>query len=228
METINERILGAELAKKMGALKTLVVIQDEKKCYEDIFKSAIEEVGLDKFAKCILEQDPSWSHYALRFVPNLGEHRDALVERATLLYKNMVKSVSPQPNADLSTANNTESVGGLRLTLINPIFYECWFTMSWVNAGVTQPSTGTPDNGQWKWSKKLSIGINKTDIVWCSDCALPNSPISTGDTVQMLVKINGGGLYETGFFFTYDSSVGGTTGDINANGAPTNPSFSKP
>ena len=83
MKTINQRPLGVKLAKQLGAVKTLAVIKDKTSTHEDIFKAAIAEVGMDKFVKCILEQEPSWAHYALRFIPNLGVHQDNRVFKFT-------------------------------------------------------------------------------------------------------------------------------------------------
>ncbi len=80
MNQIDQRKLGLRLAK--GYPKTQSAIENVNSCYEDILKAAVAEGGADALVAQVLQGPPQWAYATLRWVPNLGAHRDSLLKKA--------------------------------------------------------------------------------------------------------------------------------------------------
>jgi len=222
MNAAEQRRLGVKLAVKADAPKTLAVIKDTTSSYEDILATAVCEIGAEKLAS-MLESEPEWAHYALLFVPDLGEGRDALVQASSAYKENIRQAAAARSGAE-SFAPAVTLVSSLELYEISGAAFECQFTMYWRDAnGNIQPNFGTPDQSQWKWSQKLSIAINRSAVLDCGSFALPNSPLNKGDEVWMVVQIICGGLYDTNLRFVYDPAAGNAR--IDTWGASVAPNF---
>ena len=225
MNAEEQRRLGVKLAVKADAPKTLAVIKDTNSSYEDIFNTAVSEIGAEKLA-LFLQNEPELAHKALLLVPDLDGARDILV-KASSAYKENAIQVETEPAAATRAfvAAGVTSIGSLELYEIAGAAFECKFTMYWRDSnGNIQPNAGTPDHSQWKWSQKLSIAINRAAILDCSSFALPNSPLNKGDEVWMVVQIVCGGLYELrNLSFIYDPAAG--NGRIDTWGIKDAPNF---
>lgn len=151
---------------------------------------------MDKLASYILQNHPLWASYALRFVPNLGNYREAIAKKALEL----IPTAPPE-----SLAEPTKKIGGLELCLINGLPGDFYFTMFWLSApNVTQPAAGNPDSGTWKWSPMLNLLINPCWSAACSFFPIPNSPLSPGETVWMVIEPACGNWTDPGYRFIYD------------------------
>ena len=74
-----QRQIGEQLASQLGANKTLSQIKNQNSGYKEIFNTAVAEVGMDKFVHYVLQNNPIWAHNVLRYVPNLGQYREAII-----------------------------------------------------------------------------------------------------------------------------------------------------
>lgn len=72
------RSAGIKLATAAGAPKTAALIASKGACFQDIFDSAVREIGQGAFVKALQEAPRSWSRLALNMVPNLGAPGEAL------------------------------------------------------------------------------------------------------------------------------------------------------
>jgi hypothetical protein len=180
MNAEQQRRLGMKLAVQADAPKTLAVIKDTNSSYEDIFNTAVSEIGAEKLAS-LIEGEPEWAHKARLFVPDLDGQRDALVQ-ASAGYKDNPLEAEIATDSFAGAAAAVSTGSSLELYEISGAAFECQFTMYWRDSnGNVQPSFGTPDQSQWKWSRKLSISINRSDMLYCQDFAPPDSPIQKGD-----------------------------------------------
>lgn len=224
MNAEEQRRFGVQLAVKADAPKTLAVIKDINSSYEDIFNTAVSEMGAEKFAS-LIESEPEWAHKALLFVPDLDGQRHALVEASASYKDDIIEADAETADASGSLVATPSTGAMLELYEISGAAFECQFTMFWRDSnGNVQPNYGTPDQSQWKWSKKLTISINRSDMFDCVDFALPNSPLNPGDVVWMVVQVVCGGLYQiANLSFTYQPNAGLVR--IDTWGASVNPQF---
>src|SRR5215203_3801458 len=155
MEINEQRKLGVKLAHQVGATKTLEAIKDTNMCYEEIMQTAADEVGFEKLASVILENDAEWAFHALRTLPGTnGNERASLVEHAGTLFDGAVRLDSAE---DAVAA--VLQADYMQLHLIAGAAFQCWFTMFWKNTpdGEVFPAAAEPDSGKWKWSIKMSV-----------------------------------------------------------------------
>ena len=202
-----ERKYGVELANQLNAPKTAAAIQDPNNCFKDIFKVATEEVGADQLVSSLLKsKHPAWAQQALASASDLSDnHRLVLAQKSQVL---------------VGTAS---SVG---LYLAGGAAFEAWFTLFWKNepGGFVLPNAATPNRNDWKWSKRLSIAINRSATLAISDFAIANAPIVAGATCWIVVQIVAGGQYEqTDYSFTYQPD--GPARIINTWGTVGKPNF---
>lgn len=219
MKTDEQRGLGLKLAKALGATKTQESIKNANSNFETILKTASTEMSLDRLVSKVLEGPAEWAYQTLRNVPNLSnDNRDALIRKAAeepLSAVHTLRFVN-----DLGSHRNalSQKAGALAVTqgdisgfyLNNKGSYNCEFTMYWSNAGQTQPAKGSQSR-DWVWSKKLMVGQD-TQVV-CSDFALPvpgktypdpqpNSPLAAGNEVWMYLWVQAGTDIESPLHFT--------------------------
>jgi hypothetical protein len=212
MNVEEQRRLGVRLATEANAPKTLAAIKDADSCYETILKTAAEEVGVEKLVAAIKDQDPSWSHYALEYIPELGEHGEELSANAA--------AFAETSGAVQGTA------GGFELYLITGAVFECYFTMFWQNEpdGPIYPAAVESDQDKWVWSGKLSISINRSYSYDCKHFEIPNAGILPGAKVWMYVKIVAGTQSElTQYTYKYDPNA--ATIRIDTWGTTFNPKY---
>ncbi len=215
-----QRIMAAKLANDLNASKTLQLIDDQTKHIGEILRSAADEIGTDRLVSCILENDPVWAINALKYLPNLGKHRDALVAMSQKLMPDTADAIQPE------TVNGVPpSVQYVELYLISGAAFECHFTMFWQSApDVNQPWAGDPTQKGWIWSDKLSISINRSYTYDCAHFQIPNCPLAVGDRVWLNVSIVCGNWYSvTQVPFIYAQN--GQTGRVNTWGASVDPKF---
>ena len=174
-----ERRVGIKLATALSAPKTVAAIKDLDSCYGDIFSVAAAELGADQIVSHILKLGhASWAQHALSHIPNLSlNQRQALAQQASVVVGN---------------------ASTIELYLAPGAAFEAWFTMFWQNTpgGDVFPIAATPDENQWKWSKRLSIAINRSDTLRIADFAIANAPIEVGATCWMVVQIVAGSRHE--------------------------------
>ncbi|MGZ4860997.1 MAG: hypothetical protein ACXV8M_15665, partial [Candidatus Angelobacter sp.] len=175
MKTDEQRGLGLKLAKSLGAVKTQELIKNSN--FETILKTASTEISLDKLVSTVLEGPAEWAYQTLRSVPNLSnDNRNALIRKAAeepLSAVHTLRFVN-----DLGSHRNalSQKAGALAVTqgdisgfyLNNKGSYNCEFTMYWSNAGQTQPAKGSQSR-DWVWSKKLMVGQDTQHV--CTDFA---------------------------------------------------------
>ncbi|MBC7778375.1 MAG: hypothetical protein H7246_23285 [Phycisphaerae bacterium] len=75
---ITDRSAGIKLAEAAGAPKTAALIADKDACFQDIFESAVSEIGPGPLVEALQKGPRLWSHMALSMLPNLGSHGEAL------------------------------------------------------------------------------------------------------------------------------------------------------
>lgn len=111
MNCSQERQLGAQLANAAGAAQTQATIEDNNKNFEDIFKTAAadccERGGLDALVANVLQGPPRWAYAALRYIPDIGPQRDALLKKA-----------AEDPSAAFHTLRHVSDVGEHRDLLL--------------------------------------------------------------------------------------------------------------
>jgi len=222
MNVEEQRRLGVRLATEANAPKTLAAIKDVNSCYDTILQTAAEELGVDKLTSYLLENDPEWAFHALLSVSDIGNKREALIEKSSGISSKFIQTESRE-----LTETITATVSGLTLYLAPGCSFSGSFTLLWQDqSGNTQPQTAYPNAGDWVWSKYLSISVNRQDTLYGSKCALPNAPIQSGDIIWMLVGPSGSanGSYDTGFRFKYDPTSSNVV-QIDATGGADNPSF---
>jgi hypothetical protein len=224
MNRDKQRQSAIELAKQEGAVKTLAALENEDFCYEEIIKTAADEVGVEKLAAVLAKNSPTWALNALRYVPDLGEYRDSLIHNAEKLHDERIELSS-----DSSVKAAVTSAYLLELDLIAGCAFECWFTMYWQNepGGEIFPNAAEKDSGKWKWSIRGSAAINNKLAVYCREFELPNTPLKKGATCWMVVHVKGvDSWYDLKqFSFIYGD---GNVKIIDTWGAVTNPQFGLP
>ena len=219
MQLADQRKLGVKLATEFDAPRTLTLIKNAASSYREIFETAAEELGANKLAELVLEQDdPTWALAVLRHVPEARDTRDALMAKAASFADN-VKQVETAE----ATAASLGNVAAFELDVVAGASYSAYFTMYWQNEpNVTQPKAGygskTPP---YQWSYIVRVGQATQNL--CGFFALPGAPLNAGATVWMVVDVCGGGWYETPYTFTYQPT--GDTAVISADGGTVTASF---
>lgn len=210
MKLDTHRRRGLELAKKFGAAKTLEAIKDKEFCYQSILETALDEGGADKLVSVLQESDPFWAQNALRYLDLSDEHRNRLLDQATV---------------------NIGERKGLHIHLIAGAAYFGWMTMYWRNPGgiYTLPNAATSDPNAWKWSIMLRASVSSEYNQWGADCsyfAIDNAPVQPGATCWMVVKIDTvDAPWElTQYTFTYNPSSLENL-EVNSWGAIRSPNF---
>ena len=211
-----QRRFGIRLAQSENAVKTKEAIKDEHSCYEDILTTAADEVGVDTLVSHVLESDPEWAYNTLIHVPNLGSHRDALIVKASespewaLHTHRFVDDLgSHAEKVAKKAAGLVQSQGDISgFNLLDQAWYNCQFTMYWVNDGKPQPQTAIPksDWGDWKWSSELHGGGGGVTVA-CTEFVLPKAPLVAGNAVWMYMWVRAGKDVESTLRFTYNPNT---------------------
>lgn len=227
MEINGQRSTAIRLATELEAPRTLAILKSDQ--YRDVcavLKTAADEVGLDKLVPAIINSYPAWAGEALRFLPDLGSYRQNLVDA-------LPKHEAPTGLVNFAAAAVPEdaiAVRSLALYLAPGAAMDALFTMFWMHQGVTYPQTVAPDLGQWAWSIELSIAINRSYRMSCTDFAapapdrnFPGAPLAPGDVVWMMER-SCSTNFDTGFRFVYQPN--GRDIQIDVVGGALTPSFS--
>ena len=228
MEINGQRAMAIRLATEAEAPRTLAILKsDEYGDVSAVLKTAADEVGLDKLVPAIINTDPAWAGAALRFLPDLGSYQQSLIDA---LPKHESENGHSVNFAAAAVPQDAIAVRSLTLYLAPGAALEAYFTMFWINQGVTYPQAVAPVSGQWDWSIKLSIAINRSATISCKDFAapapnrnFPGAPLAPGDVVWM-VENSCNMDFDTGFRFVYQPD--GRDIQIDVVGVPTAPSFS--
>lgn len=223
MNTQDQRLEAAKLARQLDAPQTMAVLNDDTKNspIDVILRTADAEVGRDKLMEVILQSDyPYWAIAALRYLTDLGDYQSQLIAKARLI-------VSPSDAAAAQTQNASFADGGLNLPAISKIKiyvvcgasytarFSLWhFTPPYDNNWFQSPM----DNGS-------SIPVCQSDTKDIQFFATPQQPIKPNDVVMMYVYVNGGVDKPTNFWFTYDPNSKATA-EIDCDGGTLSASFS--
>jgi hypothetical protein len=227
MDINAQRATAIRLATQLDAPETLAILKSDQ--YQDVsavLKTAASEVGLDKLVPAIINSYPAWAGEALRFLPDLGSYRQSLVDA-------LPKHETPTDLVNFAAAAVPEDMTAaksLTLNLIPLAALVASFTMFWTHQGVTYPDSITSDIRQWDWSILLSLGINPSYTMSCTDFAaaapdrgFPGAPLAPGDVVWM-VERSCSIDFDTGFRFVYQPD--GEDIQIYVTGTALAPSFS--
>lgn len=231
MNVEEQRKLGVRLAKEAGAEKTVEAIKNTDVCFEDILKTAYEELGAEKFAAILKDNEAEWSNYALKIVPEDDENRAALVEKTSEYFNEVLtpesadfdQVVNPNQSADAKEG------GAIGARIVNPVGFWFRYTMLWQNPGDlrTFPASSYPDHSQWKWSNELQIGLVPADIINCEKFALPDAPLEEGATCWWYIHITTAQDVNLQSRFTFTYKRGSGNQYIKAWGAIKNPEFDR-
>jgi hypothetical protein len=220
MSTTDQRLDAAKLARQLNAPKTLAILNDDTKNspIDSILKTAVDEVGLDKVASVILENDyPYWAIGAIRYLPNLGKYEAALREKAKIVQI----SSAEQGSADILTAS---SGGGLVSINTFEMYLACGvgYAANYFSMWYFTP----PFSNFWNKSNNRtgSAIVCQSQIEGCSFFSIPETPLKSGDTVMMMVSILAGINAPTNIWFTYDPNSKHTA-EIDCYGTTLVPSF---
>jgi hypothetical protein len=219
MDHDEQRNFGIKLTKAGGVnwQKTQAAIESKNSCYESILHTAVGEAGVDAVVSQVLQGPPEWAYNTLRYVPNLGQHRDALLKKTSedrewaLHALRLVPDLGNRRDFLAKTAGElAQSNGNISgMSLLDQGGYDCKWTLFWANAGNIQPKKSYPDNGSWKWSSVLLLGQNSGRID-LSTFALPNAPLQAGNEVWMYMYVYGGYDIESPIHFIYDPNTAAT------------------
>lgn len=213
MDYANDRAIGIEAAKKLGASRTAAAIRQGG--FQDIFSAAKAEIGIDKLMAEIVKGPPVWSHMALLNIPDLGNYRAALVARAAEAPSGAVSpgvATAPSPTHTAAAGRPKAAVmmgGPLSImSLHNAMAANCQWTCEWMDGGAQQPTAKYSDWNTWLWSGTLTGGCGSTIALTDFAKKVPLSPLNKGDTVWIYVWVQAGtdqsGKDMTSFQFTYD------------------------
>jgi hypothetical protein len=209
-----QRALAIRLAQAGGQRwqKTQAALANENSRFSDIVNTAVSEVGVDALVAQILQGPPQWAYKTLRFVPNLGANRDALLQKAAQDPASALSAyrfVQDQGNHGTTLAQSAgkfaQAVGPIKaMNLKNSGSYVCQWTLKWENNLQVQPKTGYPNWGDWYWSGSLDVGQSQS--IDLSQFSKPNAPLQAGNLVWMYVWVESGDDMESPVQFTYDPS----------------------
>ncbi|WP_040278827.1 hypothetical protein [Psychroserpens damuponensis] len=235
MDYNKERIRGIELAKKLGATKTAEIIADQKKDFQDIFNTAVDELGLEVVTTQLMKASPVWAHAALSCIPELGKQQhDELTQKAlespsgTITPSTEITTELKNETApSLDFARRANLMGGeiSAISLKNKLAANCQFTAMWYDGGEIQPKHNYNDWNNWLWSGTLTAGCGKKMTLNSIAKKVPNAPLNNGDVVWIYVWVAGGTDMDgrkllTSYQFTYQSGTPATA-DFVASGTTT-------
>jgi len=215
MNTTNQRLEAAKLARQLGATNTLSIINDESKnsSLQLILTTADKEVGRDKLMSTILNSDqPQWALGALRYLSDLENYKEQLIEKANLI------SFCQQQNQDFVKGIDVPKIKYFKMNLECGVGYMANFTMYYFTP---------PFNNQWNKSTEYSgdpIPVCQSQTKECSFFSIPDKPLQTGDIVMMVVGVVAGPDAPTNIWFTYDPDSE-CTATIDCTGSTLIPSF---
>lgn len=216
MKFNTQRHLGAKAAQSSKAKRTLAAIMDKNICYADILKTAADEAGIDALVKHVLKNDPELAFQTLLNIPNLGSHRTDLIKKVAESPKWALKTLRFVPDlrehSDLiiqRAGELAQPIGEISgFNLIDQAWYNCQFTMFWVNNGKIQPQSTIPksDWGKWKWSSELHGG-GSGETRPCTYFVLPKTMLEQGNEVWLYMWVRAGDDIESSFRFTYNPNT---------------------
>lgn len=219
MNTQNQRLDAAKLARELNAPKTLAIINDESKNspIQDILKSADEEVGRAKLISTILSSDHAyWSLGALRYLPNLGNDEAKLREKAGLVF---VPSLDGNQNeSSRSSESKLIDINTFTMYLACGIGYVANFTIYYF----TPPFSNAWNKSTIYSGGKIPVCQSQTKSI--ADFSMPDFPLKKGDTVMMTVGVGGGPDAPTNIWFRYDPEAK-YTAQIDCHGTTLIPTF---
>lgn len=213
MKTEKQRQLGIRMVGKLKAKKTQDIIGNSTSSYEKIFRTAVTEIGLDEIVSNVLQGPAEWAHHALRYVPSLSiQHRDALIRKSAEEPLSALHTLRFVPELGRHRDEVVKAAGALAQVqgaisgfyLNNKGSYNCEFTMYWTNNGKIQPAAGSA-KGDWIWSSKMMVGQDTQ--MTCSAFQLPNSPLQLGNEVWMYLWVQAGSDIESPLRFTYNPNL---------------------
>jgi hypothetical protein len=227
MDAKIQRRAGMRLALAANAADTQEAIKDESSCYKEILTAAVADVGLDTTVAKVLESNPEWASQMLQHIPDLGAHRDALLQKAASAPASALDALRNVPDLGshreslvLAAGRDAQPLGNISaFHLKDSGGFDCQFTMYWIHAGETQPKKAYPDSSKWTWSSTLLLGQSQT--MACRNFALVDAPLEAGDEVWIFVSVKGGKDNESPLRFIYDPTtvncavftISGTTTD---------------
>jgi len=220
MNTQDQRLEAAKLARQLGATKTLAVLNDDTKNspIDVILKTADEEVGREKLMSVIMESDfPYWAIGALRYLPNLGDDKEKLLQKANI-------SFMPNPGEERGMAGDNS---GLNLQKINTFEMYVACGAGYV-ANFTMWYFTPPFSNSWIKSTIYSGDkkpVCKGETKPCSFFSMSSNPLQAGDVVMLTLGIGGGPDAPSNFWFEYDPTAK-YTAKIDCKGTTLIPSFS--
>ena len=222
MNTQDQRLEAAKLARQLNAPQTLAILNDDTKNspIDVILKTADAEVGRDKLMSVILDSAyPYWAIGALRYLPNLGDYQCQLIAKAKLIVTPMdAPSFQNQVAAGNDVGLNIPAISKIKIYVACGASYTAYFSLwhftppydnTWIK--------GTKDNGS-------SIPVCQSDTKDILFFSTPQQPINAGDVVMMFVHVNGGVDKPTNFWFTYDPHSNATA-EIDCHGGTVSASF---
>lgn len=217
MNTQDQRLEAAKLARQLGASQTLAVLNDETKNspIDVILQTADAEVGRDKLMSVILDSDyPFWALGALRYLPDLGDYKAKLEAKAKL-------SFLPSENTAGKSANesNLQKINTFQMYLQCGVGYVANFTMYYFTP---------PFSNQWNKSTIYSgdkIPVCQSQTQGCDFFSMSNAPLQKGDTVMLTLGVGGGPDAPSNIWFEYDPTAQ-YTAQIDCSGSTLMPSFS--
>jgi hypothetical protein len=206
-----QRRIGLSLAESENAAKTSQAISDPDCCFEDILTTAADEIGIDKLAAHVLNNDPEWAYRTLRHVPDLGSHRDALIAKAAESPEWALHTLRFVPDLGSSQGLVESRAGVLAqsqgnisgFNLLDQGWYNYAFTMYWIHQGVEYG----PDLPNKKYAAEISGGGGPAQ----APCLyFPDDPrtLQAGDSVWMFNWIRASTTdCESALRFTYDPTT---------------------
>jgi hypothetical protein len=218
MNTQNQRLDAAKLARELNAPNTLAIINDETKNspISDILKSADEEVGREKLMTTILNSDhPFWALGALRSLSNLGDNEAKLRKKAGLVF---LPSLDGTSSESRSSEAELIDINTFKMYLACGIGYIANFTMYYFTP---------PFSNAWNHSTIFSGGkipVCQSQTKKISDFSMPDFPLKEGDVVMMTVGVGGGPDAPTNIWFRYKSTAK-YTAQIDCHGTTLMPTF---
>jgi hypothetical protein len=221
MNTQDQRLEAAKLARQLGASNTLTVINDETKNspIDVILQTADEEVGREKLMSVILESEyPYWSLGALRYLSDLGDYEEQLKKKANLSFLPSAQSEGRAFSINDGSGLNLQSINTFEMYLACGIGYEANFTMYYF----TPPFSNSWNKSSIYSGKKIPVCQSQT--MGCELFTMPDFPLNPGDVVMMTVGVGGGPDAPTEIWFKYDPTAK-YTAQIDCHGTTLMPSF---